>query len=228
MMFLNQLNKELNNETDSTDEIICLGEFNTVLNNSLDVISGKPHNAETVSHFKAWVRQLNLYDIWRLRNQEEKQFTWTRSNIARRLDYIFLGESIYNSASDAEIKSYAFSDHSPVTCTLSFEPRQRISGPYKLNTSLLSNENYTNMMRCHILAVQEEEIYKDEYPHLKWELLKSEIRSVSQHYSRFLQSNKHCQTVYLRDRLNDLEKKLAYNPSNSHYQQEIAKAKKEI
>ncbi|GFS27881.1 hypothetical protein ElyMa_005313600 [Elysia marginata] len=83
-------------------------------------------------------------------------------------------------------------------------------------------------MRCHILAVQEEEIYKDENPHLKWELLKSEIRSVSQHYSRFLQSDKHCQTVYLRDRLNDLEKKLAYNPSNSHYQQETAKAKKEI
>ncbi|GFR95736.1 reverse transcriptase [Elysia marginata] len=158
MLFLNQLNKEINNETDSTDEIICRGDFNTVLNNSLDIISGNPHNSETVSHLNAWARQLNLYDIWRLRNQKEKQFTWTRSNIARRLGYIFLGKSIYNLAIGAIIKSCAFSDHCPVTCTLSIDPRQRIFGPNKLNTSLLINENYINTMIRHILAVQEEEI----------------------------------------------------------------------
>ncbi|GFR77527.1 Pol polyprotein [Elysia marginata] len=54
MLFLNQLYKELNKETDSTDEVICLGDFKTVLNNSLDIFSGNPHNSETVSHFNAW------------------------------------------------------------------------------------------------------------------------------------------------------------------------------
>ncbi|GFR68316.1 hypothetical protein ElyMa_005605700 [Elysia marginata] len=31
MLFLNQLSKETNNESDCTDEIICLGDFNTAL-----------------------------------------------------------------------------------------------------------------------------------------------------------------------------------------------------
>ena len=39
--------------------------------------------------------------------------------------------------------------------------------------------------------------------HMKWKLLKAEIRAVSQQFSRFIQSNKHNHTTHLRDWLND-------------------------
>ena len=64
--------------------------------------------------------------------------------------------------------------------------------------------------------------------HMKWELLKAEIRAVSQQFSRFIQSNKHNHTTNLRDSLNDLEKQLSNDPSDKYLQNEINKTKKEL
>ena len=61
--FLDILSDEILSVTNSTDEIICLGDFNTVLDNALDTISGHSHNIDTVRKFNRWVKQLNVYDI---------------------------------------------------------------------------------------------------------------------------------------------------------------------
>ena len=64
--------------------------------------------------------------------------------------------------------------------------------------------------------------------HMKWKLLKAEIRAVSQQFSRFIQSNKHNHTTNLRDSLNDLGKQLSNDPSDKYLQNEINKTKKEL
>ena len=64
--------------------------------------------------------------------------------------------------------------------------------------------------------------------HMKWELLKAEIRAVSQQFSWFIQSNEHNHTTNLRDSLNDLEKQLSNDPSDKYLQNEINKTKKEL
>ena len=56
---------------------------------------------------------------------------------------------------------------------------------------------------------------------MTWELLKAEIRAVSQQFSRFIQSNKHNHTKNLRDLLNDLEKQLPNDPSDKYIRNEI-------
>ena len=71
-----------------THTFVC-GDFNTVLNNSSDIVSGAPHDVEEVSVFNSFLKTCDLYDIWRWINPLTKDFTWNRHNpfISRRLDY---------------------------------------------------------------------------------------------------------------------------------------------
>ena len=177
--FLDILSNEILSVKNSTDEIIYLGDFTSVLDNALDIISSHNHNIDNVRKFKRWVKQLIEYDIWRLKNPTEKRFSWNRNKISRRLDYIFLGETLQNLASDSYIKGYGFSDHSAVSCPLSFLHRLKTSTPYKLNFNLSANENYIKIIKKHIGKFTGNPMYDGLNSHIKWELLKAEIRAVS-------------------------------------------------
>ena len=95
----------------------------------------------------------------------------------------------------------------------------------KLN--LLVNGSYIKIIKKHIEEFTDNPMYDDLNFHMKWELLKAEIRAVSQQFSRLIQSNKHNHTNR-RDSLNDLEKRLSNDPSDKYLQDEINKTKKEL
>ena len=89
--FLNNINstfRDLQSNQDSS--FIILGDFNMVLDNKLDIISGECHNEKIVKYFNNFVNELLLVDIWRLMNGKKREFTWSKKNpfIARRLDYL--------------------------------------------------------------------------------------------------------------------------------------------
>ena len=125
-----------------------------------------------------------------MKNPEEKRHSWCRLNIARRLDYIFLSDTLCNFATDSYIKPLAFSDHNAVVCTCSFTPTIRGNSSYKLNVNLLKDKNYVSMIKMHLETIQGDQLYAEVDPHLKWELIKTEVRDISQQYSKFLCSNK--------------------------------------
>ena len=63
---------EENNLIDNGN-IIILGDTNTVLSNSLDIIAGNPHSKKTVKEFKQFVDNHNLVDIWRVQNSSNRE-----------------------------------------------------------------------------------------------------------------------------------------------------------
>jgi exonuclease III len=77
-------------DTHENEPLVCMGDFNCVLNNELDIISGEKHPVAHLKEFNNFIINLNLYDIWRMKNDQCKESTWRRWNIARRLDYILL------------------------------------------------------------------------------------------------------------------------------------------
>ena len=70
--------------------IFVVGDFNTVLSNSYDIISEATDDVEEVSGFNSFLKSCHLYDIWHWFNPHTKDFTWKRHNpfISPRLDYI--------------------------------------------------------------------------------------------------------------------------------------------
>ena len=124
--------------------IILAGDFNFIFDLQLDAKGGNPTlKKETIATFLKFKEKYNIVDIWRVRNKAAKKFTFRQSHFSgilqRRLDYIFVSNSMQYSIKNVEIGTAFLSDHSPVKKTV-LEPKNNIKrgpGYWKFNKSLL-------------------------------------------------------------------------------------------
>ena len=79
-----------------TNSLILLGDFNSVMNNNLDIVTGEKHNGLTVEALNKLTVDLDLHDCWRMEHGDEREYTWSRNQpfTARRLDYVFTSASL--------------------------------------------------------------------------------------------------------------------------------------
>ena len=208
--------------------LICLGDFNTVSNNKLDIISGNGHPEITINRFNSFMAELDLIDIWREQHSNEKSHTWSRQFplfIARRLDYILLAENLSFNAEDSYIKSYGFSDHRAVGVNLNYQTFKHGPSIYKINIELLKDTEYVNLINS--LLQKSEDKFKDLDAHLKWEMIKVEIRELSQQYSRFRNSRIKNEKLNKLSELNELEEAVVNDPFNPILTNALFRLKKE-
>ena len=138
-----------------------------------------------------------------MRNPHKKLFTLRQKHfngiIQRRLDYIFVSNSLQESVKKTEILNTLSSDHSPVFC--SFVKNDTFncgSGVWKFNNSLLINTEFVKKLKTRIEIVksnlQENSSFSD-YP--KWKFLKYEIRKFSISFSKnFAKTERIIQTKF--------------------------------
>ena len=204
----------------NTSVFVC-GDFNTVLNNSMDIISGAPHELEEVNLFNSFLKSFNLYDIWRWFNPQTKDFTWNRHNpfIARRLDFILCNELILSRINSVDHVVVAGSDHKAVCIELCSELFLRGPGIWKFNDSLLSDKTYLENINALIDNFLVNNVHKK--PPLKWELLKNEIKSISTQYSTLKNQNLFSEEKILKNTINDINTLLTTNPDDENLQEKL-------
>ena len=66
----------LNLETDCDTCIIIGGDFNVILDHEFDGLGGKPNLKESVKIIEQIRLSFDLIDIWRVRNPDERRFSW--------------------------------------------------------------------------------------------------------------------------------------------------------
>ncbi|NQY31505.1 MAG: hypothetical protein HRT69_18820, partial [Flavobacteriaceae bacterium] len=126
--------------------------------------------------------ELDISDIFRIRFPNTKRFTFrqklrTRETIHRRLDYIFIANTLQEFAKSVEVLPSLLSDHSPVLLSLNeSKENDRGKGLWKFNNSLLEDENFKKDLRK-LIQTSFEKLSKSEFsPHFIWEMIKYEIR----------------------------------------------------
>ena len=87
--------------------VLLGGEFNVILNPSLDSHGGKPViKKKTTAKLIQITENLDLCDIWRIRNPKRKRFTFRQQHstgfIQRRLYYFFVSNSLQESIKSAK------------------------------------------------------------------------------------------------------------------------------
>ena len=115
------------------DNIIIGGDWNLVLNFSLDYSNYKHNNnVKAQEQVEILMNDLDLVDIWREINPELRKYTWRRSSPLQqsRLDFFLVSESILNSHVDADIHPGYRTDHSIITLTISQKKKKRRSLVY--------------------------------------------------------------------------------------------------
>ena len=144
--FINKLYSTTQSIT--SEHFLLCGDFNIVLNNDLDIISGKPHDMETVEKFKNWTLSCELVDTWRQLHSQQKDFTWARPSpfVARRLDYILCNNDLSSKLVKSKHEMFTGTDHKAVISCFQTDSFQHGKSYWKFNDSLLHDISFVNMM----------------------------------------------------------------------------------
>ena len=193
-------NRLQSNIVDSTSNVILGGDFNMTFDAGLDCFGGSPKVKDCVKIVRDLMLENDLVDIWRIRNLDTHRFTWrnSTSKIFRRLDFWLVSDILQEDIKQTEIGPSIKSDHSSISLEVDSIGFQK-HGPsfWKLNTSLLDDPDYVNMINTEYPNwLREFEEVQDK--RVLWDLIKYKIRQVSITYSK----NKH------KTRKNDYEKLL--------------------
>ena len=145
----NTLNNILIDHNDDT--FIIGGDFNTIVNPLRDKKNGNINAHKNGSkRINEIINENDLIDIWRLKHPDSYKYTWhsnTNPPIFCRLDYFFISSNIVNNISDCNI-SYGYkTDHSLVSMTLETSQTRRGPGSFKINNSILHEEEYIQRIR---------------------------------------------------------------------------------
>ena len=229
-IFFENINNIIKNHLtiNEIQKLILLGDFNCVLDNNFDIISGEQHSKETVQKFNNLVNDLDLIDLWRHNNPSLKEYTWSGKKplVSRRLDYILANKHILPNIFNCEIKSHCQSDHRLVICYFEFFKFKRGNGIYKINSTLFKNVNFKDTMSKYIK--DNLVIFSELNPVLKWNTLKNLITEFTQQFGKLNKINKTNNEKKLYEKLNCLENYLVNDSQNLKLQEDIIKCKTEL
>jgi len=128
-------------ENNSDRKIVC-GDFNCVISNELDIISGGKHNPQEVELLNEIVLNCELNDMWRVSHPQDKEYSWSGRTpfIARRLDYMFVNDLVLDKTVECEFHSVPQSDHRLMEMQLNLTHIKRGPSYWKFNDSLLHDK----------------------------------------------------------------------------------------
>ena len=162
------------------DDVIIGEDFNLVLDVEKDKKGGlaKTHK-QSASVVHDALTEFDLVDIWRTFNPDGRRYTWRRKTpkIHCQLDFFLVRQSIATITQTIDIVPGYKTDHSMIALIISLHSNQRGNGFWKLNTSLLSDEDYVKLIKSTIH--QTKTCYVNDStvsPALLWEMIKLKVR----------------------------------------------------
>ena len=176
----------------------------------MEAKGGNPQlKKSSIAKFLKLKEKLNLVDIWRIRNQKKKKYTFTQNHYAgyllRRLDYIFVTNTLQTQVKQCDIQIAVATDHSPVTMSICFiKDFEKGPGLWKFNKSLLSNLTFVSNMR-EIIEHFKTSNQNCRNKRLNWELLKYEMRKASIEFSKKVAKDRRANQQDLEKCLTELE-----------------------
>ena len=140
-----------------------------------------------VTGLKGLIKSCKLIDIWRSRNKNLRQFTWCRKDRseATRIDYFLISKEVQKNCKSCDIRPLVqkITDHNAVSLKINTERGNKGRGYWKLNSSVLNNDDYVNEINKLINRYEKESINCDDLGIL-WDNLKIEVRDASLDYCK--------------------------------------------
>ncbi|CAG2228138.1 unnamed protein product [Mytilus edulis] len=200
--YIEKLKILLNEKLDQN--LVLGGDFNTILNPSLDKMGGSKYNTPVkyTSKLEDFIEEFELCDIWRTKNVDSRLYTWRQRTplIQCRLDFWLISNFLSSSVTKTSIVPSIKSDHSLIKLTLSGENfSERGPGFWKFNSGLLTDKDYVDIVK-NTLSECDNKYHNLENKNLKWDTMKSEIRGATVKYSKY-------KNMKLRERESNLKKR---------------------
>ena len=201
----------------SHDNIIIAGDFNTVMDNNLDLsktVSGgaRVHTNRKVQRLlHAFVCDCNLVDIFRSLKPNELLYSHVnkKSLTQSRLDFFLIDKSL-ESISNCKYSHGINSDHSYVSLTIKGEQIKRGRGYWKFNNSLLDEDLFVEGI-SEVIAETKNANF-DSYRGM-WDVMKFKIKDFSSRYGADKKKKETREKIRLEGEISIIKESL--NNSNS-------------
>ena len=138
-------------DIDCEENIIIGGDFNCPLNPEMDKKGGVMTPRKTVVESTSCMQsELDLIDIWRIKNPDTRSYTWSQKspNVFCRLDYWLISNNLQDFVKSTDIIPAIKTDHAAIDLVFT-DIDTELKGPgfWKMNCSLLEDENYINDLK---------------------------------------------------------------------------------
>ena len=204
--------------------LIIGGDFNCVLNSTLDRSSARPQvltkSAKVINGFCA---QSGLSDIWRFKYPNKKSFSFFSSvhHIYTRIDYFLIDNRLVGSADSCQYHTISVSDHGALSFQLSLPNCFRPSCHWRLNPLLLADEEFVNHIASQINFFIEINITPEVSHSTIWEALKAFLRGQIIEYSSRIKKARMAKLETISQALADIDKQYASSPLPSLYKERL-------
>ena len=186
------------------------GDFNLVLDVDKDKEGGKAvTHTHSVSVLKTFMQSENMIDVWRTQHLYDQTYTWYRKKpefIQCRLDFFLISKMLLPLCMNSDILASFMSDHARITLSLEINNDKRGPGFWKLNTSLLEDINYLNLIRE---LIQEVLQLKFDDVRSKWDYLKFKVKTETIQYASFKKKCYANQLEVLERKLKTIQSRLS-------------------
>ena len=136
----------------TTTNIIMGGDFNGVLDTDIDRLNSVYNNANAMQVVKENIEELQLVDIWRVRNPKDRRYTWFRCKgtnqkcSASRIDYFLVTVGLAAQIYNTNISIGCRTDHSLIEFSMEDPSDVKGSGVWRFNNTLLANKDFCSKM----------------------------------------------------------------------------------
>ena len=198
-----------------SDKIVVVGDFNVVMNPELD---RKSSDSSQLSNAAQRVQEImaenKLEDIWRVRNPEDRRYSWYRGSTVNalqcsRLDFAIISQGLSHFVHDTFYLRGVKSDHSAFFIGIETEYHDRGVGFWKFNTTYLADPVFIQEMNQTLDSIVTETVGMD--PSERWECIKIDIAKKAKEYAkrkcsadRLIESQLHEKILEYESRLDSL------------------------
>lgn len=159
--------------------LIIGGDFNDAPDDHMDRIPPRDNPPVRFKCTSYTMDKLNVVDVWRFLNPNTKEFTWSNTNrsLCSRIDLWLTSTNCLQYIKDVSHSYAPLSDHQVVSLHLGGNINNHSHrGYWKLNTNLLKDEVFSNMVKMNALYI----FKKKDMDHIqKWEFFKFKTREIA-------------------------------------------------
>ena len=205
----------LKNENFDEEEENITGVFNCPLNTILHKKGGilTPRKS-VVSIINSIQGDLDLVDIWRVKNPNTKSYRWSQNSpmILCRLDYWLISNNLHDLTTPTDIIPAIKTDHSTISLELNNNGNQ-IKGPriWKMNCALLEDDRYVDDIKSKIPVWLAER-----YNRNIWDWLKYNIRAHAIQHSKRRAKERIEKENHLEEKYSKAKMEFERDPNNLH------------
>lgn len=107
--------------------LVCAGDWNTVLNYSLDTTSEKRHNLHMSKSLNILIKETGMFDVWRNLHASEKDFTHFSAThqTHAKIDFFLMSIVDRHRVKECSVGTSDVSDHNAVYLTIHLNDRHK-------------------------------------------------------------------------------------------------------